>query len=325
MNVLLWQVGAHRIIRTYQQAAIIYNPNAGRLRRHPSRLARAEAALKAAGHKITLAPTSRQGHATEIAREMASGGADLVLAAGGDGTINEVLNGLVGSEVALGILPFGTANVLAMETGIGSHAVRAAERVASWEPVRISVGLLSQPGVAKRHFLLMAGAGLDAHIVANLNPTLKNMLGKASYWVAGFSSLLRRFEEMQVSANGREYRCGFALASRVRNYGGDLEIALGASLLADDVELMLFEGAIPFRYLKYFTGVVLGNTARMSGVHAIRANSFDLRPLNGRDVHIQLDGEDCGLLPAHVEVVPGAVTLLLPAEFLASERKRWTT
>jgi diacylglycerol kinase family enzyme len=274
---------------------------------------------------VTPAPTTAPGHATELARRLVAEGADLILAAGGDGTINEVVNGMAGSRTPLGILPFGTANVLAMETGIGSHAVRAAEQVGAWQPQRISVGSLIQPGKPPRHFLLMAGAGLDAHIVANLNPGLKNALGKASYWVAGFTSLLRRFEELYVSANGREYRCGFALASRVRNYGGDLEISLGASLLSSDLEVMLFEGANPLRYLRYFTGVMLRNTAQWKGVHVMRAPAFDLRPANDRPVHVQLDGEDCGLLPARVEVKPDALTLLLPREFLESERKRWTT
>lgn len=237
-----------------------------------------------------------------------------------------MLNGLAGSRTALGILPFGTANVLAMETGMGSHAVRAAARISQLEPVRIGVGRLSTPdGQLRRHFLLMAGAGLDAHIVATLNPGLKKLLGKGSYWIAGFSSLVRRLDELDVTTSQGRVRCSFALASRVRNYGGDLEIALGASLLSKHLELMLFEGSNPFRYLKYFTGVLIRRAAGMSGIHVIQSTRIDLEPVNGQRVHIQLDGEDCGSLPVRLEYVPDALTLLLPAEFLAKERKRWTT
>lgn len=285
----------------------------------------AESALRAAGFAVTSHPTQAAGHATELARELAPSGA-VIVAAGGDGTINEVLNGLVGSGATMGILPLGTANVLAMETGMGRNPVRVAERMASYEPVRVPVGrLCDSRGALRRHFLLMAGAGLDAHIVANIDTKLKHKLGKGAYWIAGFSSLTRRLEELLVTADTTRYRCSFALAARVRNYGGDLEIARRASLLGDKLELMLFEGSNPFRYLKYFTGVLLGGAARMSGVTSVHADSILLEPANGNSVHIHLDGEDCGTLPVRIEMASEPVTLLLPPEYVAKERARWKT
>ncbi len=306
---------------------MIYNPNAGTLRRHPRRLSEAESELRAAGHSVTLHPTSGPGDATGIARKLVDSGAGLILAAGGDGTINEVLNGMVGSATPLAILPFGTANVLAMETGTGGNPVAAARALGSLEPVRIGVGCLTASGGSQpRHFLLMAGAGLDAHIVAHLDLDLKKKLGKGAYWIAGFSSLTRRLEELEVvTAEQGRLRCSFALASRVRNYGGDLEIALGASLLSNTIELMLFEGASPLRYLKYFAGVLARRASRLTGVHVIRSTGFELHPVNGHPVHIQLDGESCGTLPARVGLVRDAVTLMVPPAYLAKERVRWTT
>lgn len=326
MNVLLWQLGTQTAIHTYRDAYVIYNPNAGNLRRHPGRLKEAESALRSAGHGVTMSPTKAAGHATELAREFTAKGADLVLAAGGDGTINEVLNGLAGSRTALGVLPLGTANVLAMETGMSRDVAAAARAVSNLEPVRIAAGRLSAPdGARPRFFLMMAGAGLDAHIVATLDMNLKKKLGKVAYWIAGFSSLARRLEELDVVTTEGRQRCSFALASRVRNYGGDLEIALGASLLSDTLELMVFEGANPFRYLKYFTGVLLRRAGRLRGVRVMQTAGFELQPVNDAPVYIQLDGEACGTLPARVELVRDAVTLLLPPDYLAKERRRWTT
>lgn len=282
--------------------------------------------LEEQGHTVTLKPTSGPGDATHIAARCVSEDANLILAAGGDGTINEVANGMIGSQVPLGILPAGTANVLAMETQLGGSPVRAARCFATLEPVRIAVGLLRAiDGAPLRHFLLMAGAGLDAHIVAHLNARVKNVLGKGAYWLAGWQSAFRRLEELDVECDGRRARCSFALASRVRNYGGDLEIARGASLLHEHFELVLFEGANPLRFVKYFTGVLLGNAARMRGVNVLRARCLTLHPAGGKTVHIQIDGEDAGTLPTRVELVPDALTLLLPAGFLERERQRWTT
>ncbi|MCC6394038.1 MAG: NAD(+)/NADH kinase [Bryobacterales bacterium] len=296
------------------------------MRRNPKLLAGVVSILEEQGHAVILKPTNGPGDATHIAARCVSEGADLILAAGGDGTINEVANGMIGSRVPLGILPAGTANVLATETRLGSDPAGAARSFGALQPVRIAVGLLrAMDGEPLRHFLLMAGAGLDAHIVAHLNARVKKVFGKGAYWLAGWQSAFRRLEELDVECGGRRARCSFALASRVRNYGGDLEIARGASLLHEHFEMVLFEGANPLRFVKYFTGVLLGNAARMRGVHVLKARCLTLRPANQKTVHIQIDGEDAGTLPVRVETAPDALTLLLPADFLERERQRWTT
>ncbi len=315
-------------IRTYSNAHLIYNPNAGRLRRNPQLVPNMMRALEAGGHHVTPRPTTAPQHATELTAQCVGGCADLILAAGGDGTINEVVNGMVGSEIPLGILPVGTANVLAMEMGIGKDPVRAAGMLSDMEPRRISLGLARNPdGSPRRHFLVMAGAGLDAHIVANLDLEMKKKLGKGAYYMAGFQSLGRKLEELEVEANGKRTRCSFALTSQVRNYGGDLEIALGASLLKNQFESVMFESASPWRYLSYFLGVITRQAARIDGVTIMPTRQLQLRPVNGETVRLQLDGEDAGLLPVAIEKVPQALTLLMPRAFLQKEQERaqWTT
>jgi diacylglycerol kinase (ATP) len=301
---------------------LIYNPIAGKIRRHPERLRKSVALLRLHGFDVTLAPTEGPNHAAELARRCLDQGAERLIIAGGDGTLNEALNGIVGSRVPIGLLPGGTANVLGMETGIGGHMVRAAEQHKDCVPVRLALGRLTSAGIAPRYFLLMAGAGLDARIVHLVKPRWKKLLGKVSYWVGGFSQLGRALDEFEVHMNGRLHRASFALFSRVKNYGGDLEIARHADLLSDDFAVVLFAGRSSIPYLKYFSGVLLNRLAGMSGVTLAHATDVELRPCGGVNAAIQVDGEASGFVPARMEIVPDALTLLLPERFAAQRELR---
>jgi len=270
-------------------------------------------------------PTAGPGDATALAHRCIEEGAGLIIAAGGDGTINEVLNGMVGSSVPLAILPGGTANVLAMELGIGGRMHYAAKLLPTVDALhasgcacvaeRISLGRLSPAEGPRRYFLLMAGVGLDAHLVYNLDPAMKARFGKLSYWIGGFGYVNRRLEEFDVEVNGQRLRSSFALASRVRNYGGDLEIACNACLLDDSFELVLFEGENASTYLKYFAGVLTRQLGRMKGVTLVRTQQVRFSVTANSSVYVQVDGEYAGRLPATVEIVPDALTLLVPSVF----------
>ena len=235
------------------------------------------------------------------------------------------------SGVPLGILPAGTANVLANELAIGTTMERAAKSLDQCVPERIALGLLSTAnGNAPRHFLLMAGAGLDAAIVHGVNNKLKDALGKIAYWIGGFSKVGSRLPEFTVETEGREFLVSFALASRVRNYGGDLEIAPTISLLDDQFELVLFEGASSFTFLKYMMGVVARQHQNMRGVTILRTRKALFSAPTDSKIHLQVDGEYVGLAPGTVEIVPNALTLLVPPEFRSRrpasvDETAWTT
>jgi YegS/Rv2252/BmrU family lipid kinase len=249
-----------------------------------------------------------------LARGWAADGVDLIIAAGGDGTINEVAEGMVHSAVPLGILPAGTANVLAMETGMSRNLDTAARELLTYTPERISVGRLhfSNGSPGSRHFLLMAGVGLDARLIYNLSAPLKTNLGKLAYWIAAFGLVGRRLEEFSVTIEDREYRCSFALVSKVRNYGGDLKIARDTSMFDDQFEVVLFRGENSVRYLQYFAGVVLNRLQGMKGVSILRARELHVSPVRDRRVYMQVDGEYAGHLPGSIDIVKDAITLLLP-------------
>jgi diacylglycerol kinase family enzyme len=169
-----------------------------------------------------------------MARQAIAEGADLVIVLGGDGTVNEVLQGMVQSGVPLGVLPGGTANCLAMELGLGTRIEAAADRLAKSEPARIAIGRVTGERTKPRYFLLMCGAGLDAAIVYEVSAGLKASAGKLAYWVAGLAQFRRNVAGMELTIDGETVPCGFALVSNIRNYGGDLEIASGASLRKQD-------------------------------------------------------------------------------------------
>ena len=269
-------------------------------------------ALGEAGHNVVLAPTTGPRTAGGIARSQIEQGADLIVVAGGDGTINETLEGMVGAGVPLAVLPGGTANVLATEMKLGRDPVRAARGLHEWAETPVAAGRLVLTGGEVRHFLLMAGIGLDAHIVYHVHGGLKAKTGKFAYWVAGWSLLGRRLSQFEVETGGVRHVCSFALFSRVRNYGGDFEIARRVSLRDECFEAVLFEGATSFGYVRYFAGMALKRLEGMRGVTVLRLCEAEVRAAGEAGVHVQIDGEYAGRLPARLSIVPGAVKLLLP-------------
>ena len=298
------------MIELFRQPVLIYNPAAGALRRNPARiLQRTIAALTSGGITPRPLPTSGPETAGPLVRQSVHQGADLVLVLGGDGTVNEVVQGLVHSNVPVGVLPGGTANVLAMELGLGSNAEQAARRLATFEARPVALGQITG-SFGSRYFLLMSGAGLDANIVYEVSAGLKNAVGKLAYWAAGLPHFFRRVEQLEVDIGGQIHRCGFALVSRVRNYGGDLEIASGASLHDDDFEVVLFEGSSPLRYAWYMLNVAAKRVQRVRGVRVMRAQHVEIRTV----APVQIDGEYLGRQAVAIEIVPGALNLLLPAK-----------
>lgn len=266
------------------------------------------AALKEAGIEPQPVATTGPATATAIARALIAAGADLIIGLGGDGTINEIAAGMVGGAIPLAILPGGTANVLSIETRIGTNTVKAARLLPRRVPRRIAVGRFLAASGESRYFLAMAGIGLDAKVIQGVMPGLKKSTGKFAYWVAGIQQFLRPLDP--VLLDGKRY--GFVVASRVRNYGGDLELARGASLLSDDFEVVRFHGTNPLYYAFYMSGAIIRQHARLPGVEVMRAARIDFREPGAL---VQIDGELAGETPASIEIVPDALTLLLPPEF----------
>lgn len=264
--------------------------------------------------------TTHPGSAAAQVKKQIEGGCDLILAAGGDGTINEVAAGMLHTGVPLAIIPGGTANVLARETRIPIDMLAAVRDLRKMVPQRVAVGALRLGDKEARSFLCMAGAGLDAEIVTHVNLDLKAAVGKLAYYVGGFSQVFRSLPEFEVTVDGKTYEASFALISRVRNYGGDLEIARGASLLRNEFQVVLFRGKHCVQYLPYLAAVSLRFAERMKGCTFVHGRTVSCRSTNGAGVLAQVDGELVGKLPLTAEILPDALTLLLPQTFVAKEQ-----
>jgi diacylglycerol kinase (ATP) len=312
-----YKVSENNLIAIYRNASVIYNPRAGKLIAGGNLLEQSLEALRAVGHCVTPVPTTGPLTAGAMAGRCVEAGADLILAAGGDGTINEVIQGMAGTSVPLGILPVGTANVLGNELRLGRSAQRVASQIHRMLVRRVALGRLRTD--ADRWFLLMAGIGLDAHIVYRLNLDLKARWGKGAYWLAGAGMVRRPLAAFGVEVDGATFASTFTLVSRVRNYGGDFQIAPTATLLDDTFEVVSFESKHSVGYLKYLAGMLGRRLQNMRGVSVLRARHLRLEASADPRVYIQVDGEFAGRLPAEIDIVPDALSLLMPEEYPAGE------
>lgn len=285
---------AHRL-------AIIYNPTAGQRRLRLFRAVLAQ--LESLGLRPDLIETTGPGHATQVARDLVQAGRrpDMVVAAGGDGTINEIVNGMVGGDVPLGIIPLGTANVLALELGLVRDPAGIAQTLARGFTSQIHLGR-ADSGMGTRHFAMMAGVGYDAHVVAGVSKSLKRRVGKLAY-VVEMVGQLRRF-------HFRPYRLSFdaaapveaasAILSNGRHYGGAYICAPEAGLGLDKLDACLFGHGGPRAAIGYGLALGLNRVPRLSSV--------TLRPFRQMEIEgpagdpVQGDGDIIAILPARISV-----------------------
>jgi diacylglycerol kinase (ATP) len=311
-----------------KKGTLIYNPVAGRRpARREHEIRAAAAALRQAGLEIELAPTERADMAHELAQTAVANGADVIFACGGDGTINEVINGLAPSQVPLGILPGGTANILAHELRLPLNPVRAAREFARWKPHRIALGrarwtetpaaTTAASAVAQtctRYYISVAGVGYDAHIVYTLSPWLKKNFGVAGYVVEALRQfVLYSYPRFSCRMDGLEKQGTFAVIHRTRLYAGWLHMAPTADLFGPHFAVCSFPSRSRPRYLLYALAVLARQHLRLRDVSLDHCNEAVCSPIDSSEtIRFELDGELGGALPATFEIVPDALTLLGP-------------
>ncbi len=309
--------------RAVSHAALIYNPAAGggRLRRQIHHLEEAQKILARNGIETTLLVTEEPGDATEFARQSVADGYDLVIASGGDGTNNEVVNGLAGSHVPLAVLPSGTANVLAKELGIPWDVRRAAELIPRARPWRIALGTMepiggpaerSGNGASGRYFLCVGGAGADGALVYSLNLRTKDKAGILAYWMEGVRQLVSyRFPLFRITSSERMLDATLVVVGRTKHYGGPFQITTGASLFEEQFEVVAVTARNPIVFLSYLPALWFGYLRRRGDVQYWKTDTLRCEPTDGV-VHTQLDGEPAGRLGVSFRIVPSALTLMVP-------------
>ncbi len=264
-----------------------------------------------------IAATESPHHAAELGRQAADEGYDLLVVHGGDGTVNEVVQGLAGrASPAVLALPGGTANVLVNEVGLPKDPVQAITSLPNLIVREVSLGLVEFDSGGSRYFLLMCGAGLDAEIAARIPARMKNRLGLGAYWLMGAGQVLRRFPRLRVvsdgNGNGGNRASSLVVVSKSRAYGGGLVLTPGANLLANRFEIASFSGTSRIRYCGYVLAAVLAATGWWPGIRQYEATELHIEPYGTDSVELQVDGEVAGCLPATISLSSRAVQVLVP-------------
>ncbi len=288
---------------------IVFNPTAGAGRRR--RLARAVAALIARGVRLDLAETRGPGDAEVLARDAAGRGVDVVVAAGGDGTIAEVAAGLAGSGAALGVLPLGTANVLAWELGVPAAPERAAAVVAAGRAAMLRPGIARFAHGRTRLFVQMLGAGFDAEVVAHLDLALKRRIGRAAYvWQSARELPRYRFPPITAELDGTSVTAASVIVTKGRLYAGRYRIAPEARPLEPGFQVVLFRRPGAMQAALAALALPLGLIPRLPGVEIAPAHRIVLAAAGA--VPVQADGDPMGALPVSVADAPDPLRILLP-------------
>jgi YegS/Rv2252/BmrU family lipid kinase len=290
---------------TTTAAVIIGNPNSGSAGDEGYLEGFADT-LRAGGLTVEVLNTERPDHATELA---AAAGDRLVIAAGGDGTVNEVLNGL--SEGAtLGILPLGTANVLARELGLPLDPEGACERILTGSASRMDVGVATDEDGTERRFACMAGIGFDADVVREVGPRLKRYLRSLAFPLVALKVFFRGDRpQLHIKDGDTTHVVQYAVVANGQYYGGDFETAEDASLMSGELQVVLVEkvGRLmrPDVLAHILAKKPLDRTMKSFASRGVVAES----PAGGR-VPVQIDGEVWGRLPMSFRIEPAAVGVI---------------
>jgi YegS/Rv2252/BmrU family lipid kinase len=268
---------------------------------------------------LKVLETQRPGDGTRFAREAVQAGADLILCAGGDGTYHEVINGMAGSVIPLGVLPMGTGNSLVRELGLSTNPFKAVRALQTGRSQYIYLAQVQPSDTAKtdrRYFVLMAGAGFDAYVVGQVGTGFKKFLGKLAYLLTGTASLFTYpFPTITFQIGDKRLTGTTGITAKARTYAGPFTIAPPADLSKPTLVLCLFKGRGPLAYLKYAIAVMLGLHTRLKDVEMHMAEKVTVTAPFGTDrpVTVQVDGEALGPLPVTLSIAEEGLWLLTPA------------
>lgn len=239
----------------------------------------------------TMQPTTATGDARRFAAAAVEQGCRIVVAAGGDGTINEVVNGLAGSEVALGVLPVGTMNVFANEMGLP-----AGDLARCWEI--ISAGHTRTIDLAKandQYFVQLAGVGLDAQIVEATSWESKKSFGPLSYVLSAAQIAGRKPPQLFVDADGGTREGSFVLIGNGRYYGGPFKFFMDARYDDGKLDVLIFKNLGYLDIARYLGSMLMGTHTDLKDVEYFQTESAHVR--SAQDVPVEVDGEVVAKLP----------------------------
>lgn len=287
---------------------LIFNPAANRASER--KLRRAIKLLRASFKNLEIYPTEKRGDAELKAKKASADGVSLIIAAGGDGTFNEVANGLAYTDTKMAILPMGTTNVLAKELDIPENVEGAVKQILNGNIHAVSLGkiIAVHQGIpVTRFFFLMAGLGFDGAAIYNLNEKLKKYSGKTAYIIGGLKTLMNYSPELlTLKIDGKDYKGYSAIIGNASKYGGHLKATPDANLLEPGLYVCIMHGRKRLDVLKYAAGIITGTHLKFKDITYLRADTIEVK---GKSP-VQIDGDYIGYSPAIITVASEALKLI---------------
>ncbi len=300
------------------QVLIVYNPAAGQLANLQHTLDRVANLWRDRGWQVQIAATMAPGDATIKATQAAQAGYHAVIAAGGDGTVNEVMNGLVGTTTALGTLPLGTVNIWAREMGLSMDMLKAAESLIKSELTQIDVGM-----AGNRYFLLMAGIGFDAAVTATVSTAEKKMLGAIAYikqavqvaW--GFRGVRLK---LRIDGKRVQGKILMVVIGNSQLYGGVVKFTAHATIDDGLLDVCVIKGRGMLSAPRRLISIFARHYNRDPLVQYYQARQIEIRGQGGKSFPVQVDGDYLGKTPMSFRVIPNSLWILVPPN---ADRSLW--
>lgn len=284
------------------KTVVILNPAA-----HSERAVRLRPQVEAIARGCLVTTTGRRGEAEALARHAVGKGFEKIVAAGGDGTINEVVNGLAGSSAMLGLLPIGTVNVFATELGLPVHDLETCWDIIRGDHTRI----VDLPSANGKHFVQLAGVGLDAQVVKETSLTFKRSFGPLSYLISAAQIAARRPPRLFIEAeNAPIHESSFVLIGNGRHYGGPFPFFKHAVLDDGLLDIIAFKQLGYLEIIKYLQDVFFSSDIRLPEVEYFQTPR--LRITSDQEVPVELDGELVGSCPVEFETLEKRLRVLAP-------------
>ncbi|MHB1377101.1 MAG: diacylglycerol/lipid kinase family protein [Candidatus Humimicrobiaceae bacterium] len=257
--------------------------------------------------KLDIEYTKHPKHAMELAKS-AKNKYDIVIVAGGDGTVNEVINGIIGSKITLAIIPFGSTNVLALELGIPFNAKEASELIVQGKKLKIDLGY-AKTNEEARYFSMMVGIGFIPKLIEGTDLKVKKRWGNLAYVLSGIRQLLT-YKWHNIHVEHKSHSVGyFVIVSNSKDYGGEYQIADKASITDGFLDLVVINRKSWWKIIKFFSSVLIGRSNTF-----LRGEYYQIKEAHIYSRHkmlVQIDGELIGTVPVDVKVVPKALTVMV--------------
>jgi diacylglycerol kinase (ATP) len=257
--------------------------------------------------KLDVEFTKHPNHATEMAKD-AKNKYDMVIVAGGDGTVNEVINGIIDSKIPLVIIPFGSTNVLALELGIPFSASKASELITHGKKLKIDLGY-AKTNEKARYFSMMVDVGFVPKLIEGINLEVKKRWGNIAYLLSGIRQLLT-YKWYNIHVEHKSHSVGYyVIVSNSKDYAGEYQIADKASLTDGLLDLVVINRKSRWKTIKFISSVSTGESNKF-----LRGEYYQVKEAHIYSRHkmlVQVDGELLGTTPVDVKVVPKSLTVMV--------------